>query len=192
MTEKEIIRNEIERQYKKKWRFLSSIEAKHRCEVYKELLEFIDNMKEKRYLESKDLQIGDWVLYDPNVFIEDEYEPYKMLCHQQILSGEDIDLAIEDCYYPIPLTEEILVKFGFSKNNGISDQEPFDEDEDGNKYYSLIDNRIWGWWKPNNTFYIPANALGNFCVEYVHELQHILRICGVEKEITFEENDGEK
>lgn len=30
-------------------------------------------------MEARDLMIGDWVLYDPNVFIEDEYECIKLI-----------------------------------------------------------------------------------------------------------------
>jgi len=70
-------------------------------------------------LESKDLMIGFWVMYNPNVFIEDEYEPTKECYPIQIKSGDDIDLAIEDCYSPIPLTDEILHKLGFEKQHNI-------------------------------------------------------------------------
>ena len=59
-------------------------------------------------LTGKEIMVGDWVMYNPNVFIEDEYEPTKEWFPTQINSGEDIDLAIEGCYTPIPLTTDIL------------------------------------------------------------------------------------
>ena len=61
-------------------------------------------------LTEKELMIGDWVMYNPNVFIEDEYEPYQEWYPMKITSGEGIELAIEGCYAPIPLTTDILVK----------------------------------------------------------------------------------
>ena len=45
-------------------------------------------------LTRKELMLGDWVMYNPNVFIEDEYEPAKDSYPTKIESGEDIDLAI--------------------------------------------------------------------------------------------------
>lgn len=52
-------------------------------------------------------------MYNPNVFIEDEYEPSKEWFPTRINNGEDIDLAIEGCYMPIPITMQILEKNGF-------------------------------------------------------------------------------
>lgn len=45
------------------------------------------------------LMVGDYVYYDGNVFIEDEYEPAVELEIVKILNGDDIDLAYEECFY---------------------------------------------------------------------------------------------
>ena len=122
-------------------------------------------------LTEKELMIGDWVMYNPNVFIDDEYETAKEWFPTKINSGEDIDLAIEGCYDSIPLTTEILEKNGFTK----------DLDVDGTHYrFTLIDEHI-----RFTILYVRSvfQWLGPLDFKYVHELQHALRLCGIKKEI---------
>ena len=66
----------------------------------------------KEELKPSELRIGNWVMYDPNVFIEDPYVTPKPHYPIKIEDGEGIDLAIEGCYYPIPITNEILKAVG--------------------------------------------------------------------------------
>ncbi len=47
MTDREKIKAEVERLLNKVWKWHSSIEGKYRCEVYKELIEFIDSLPEE-------------------------------------------------------------------------------------------------------------------------------------------------
>lgn len=47
MNDKNKIKSEIERLLNKEWKWGSSIEAKFRCEAYRELLEFIDSLPEE-------------------------------------------------------------------------------------------------------------------------------------------------
>ena len=114
--------------------------------------------------------IGDWVLKDMNYSEEDplytklDYRPY------QIMSGEDIDLACEtncigdaDVYQPIPLTPEILEMNGFTENYRYDDLS-----------YIQSCGAVTG---------IHINGK-NGCMEemyfkYVQEVQHALRICGL-------------
>jgi len=85
---------------------------------------------------------------------------------------------------PIPLTAEILEKNGFVKYNEVSDTPPYDKDEEGNMYYSYKgEHKFWGWWQPNNVYFIPINAMLDLEIKFVHELQHALRLCGINKEI---------
>jgi len=121
-------------------------------------------------MKETDLMIGDWVMYNPNVFIDDEYESTKEWFPTQISSGEDIDLAIEGCYDSIPLTPEILEKNGFTK-----------ELENGSHYrFTLIDEHIkFSILYARSVF----QWLGPLDFKYVHELQHALRLCGIKKEI---------
>lgn len=123
-------------------------------------------------MKANELMMGDWVYYDPNVFIEDEYETTKEVQTMQILNGEDIDIALDECYYPIPLTEDILEKNGFEYMN----------DEYGcwmmNKV-ELIER------EPHNNLFEVEIRIANETVflHYVHELQHALKLCKIEKEI---------
>ena len=121
-----------------------------------------------------DLMIGDWVnLYD---------SPIK-------INIDDLGVIERDETYdkgvhcgPIPLTKEILEKNGFG----------FCDVHEG---YYCQHGSVWtGWWIYEDlelavTDYeakwpvwlnIPDT---NIKVEYVHELQHALKLCGIDKEI---------
>ena len=137
-------------------------------------------------LTEKELMIGDWVMYNPNVFIDDEYETAKEWFPTQINSGEDIDLAIEGCYDSIPLTPEILEKIGFVANKHVY---PY-------PYYEYINEKDklkvgFAFPRGNRTSYkepwVYIDSEYVFvehlpCI-YVHQLQHILRLCGIKKEV---------
>ena len=103
----------------------------------------------------------------------------------KVISISYFDIGIsdskEDFYHehidnikPIPITTEILEKNGFMKHN---DQDCDDiygflsEDSD-----DLIYLYLYGVY-----FFLFDNI--NMQIEYVHQLQHALRLCGIEKEI---------
>ncbi len=78
---------------------------------------------------------------------------------------------------PIPLTPEILEKNGFNDNG-----EGVYGDDDSYfipTYQSGFDTGTW------ETHIEPDEGIGDFSgkLRYVHELQHTLRLCGIEKEI---------
>lgn len=137
-------------------------------------------------MEAKDLQIGDWVMYNPNAFIEDEYEPTKEWFPTQINSGEDIDLAIENCYASIPLTPEILEKNGF-ENISKELYMYYSSAADGYikvRLYDLLDGE-WGLSIDNYDKFNDSHVRYTFdrCFLKVHKLQHALKLCGIDKEI---------
>ena len=132
-------------------------------------------------LTEKELMIGDWVMYNPNVFIDDEYETAKEWFPTQINSGEDIDLAIEGCYDSIPLTPEILEKNGWMCNN--EDEKFFPQTWVGGGMmlqgaddcgYRIVVTSDYDDEDTNST---------PFILLYVHELQHALRLRRIKKEI---------
>ena len=87
------------------------------------------------------------------------------------------EINIDDEVVGIPLTKNILRKSGFKKATSNKD------DEDYNKYYN-IKGQCYGFWQqPNNILIIPASALGWIDLQYIHELQHVLRLCNIYKEI---------
>ena len=134
-------------------------------------------------MDIKELMIGDWVYYNPNVFIEDEYEPTKPIKITKITSGEDIDLAIEGCYSPIPLTPEILEKNGFKHIERIpimgSEIGTWRSDKLGG---ATIKKYLIGIEKTIFCLIAGHSKIGD--IYHLHELQHALRLCGIEKEIT--------
>lgn len=124
---------------------------------------------ETKKLTAKDLMIGDWV-YRP-----DCYDKVVEVRKDTILGSDPLRglIPIADLQ-PIPLTAEILEKNGFEKH--------YDEDciiythpqgiiiemginyklsDDGHFYVRGIQHRLY----------------------YIHELQHAMRLCGVDKEI---------
>ena len=134
-------------------------------------------------MKPEELSIGDWVMYNPNVFIEDEYEPTKECFPTKINNGEDIDLAIESCYIPIPLTPEILEKNGFVIKKKWAQMGNF-----GNSpliMWHFEDEPILHDFK--HELEIHQNDTGKVHIqipcEYVHELQNALRLCKIKKKI---------
>lgn len=125
-------------------------------------------------MKAKDLMIGDWVLFDHN--------PVRVA----ILGAaqDSLGLAVGDNVFgqlysiiePIPLTEEILEKNGFKQI--------------GEKFiWGEIDNDLIEVTPSiNNSYRIKISvadlmtACSIWC-SYVHQLQHAMRLCGIEKEI---------
>lgn len=145
-------------------------------------------------MEAKELMVGDWVLYNPNVFIEDEYEPPKVCYPKKINSGEDLDLAIEGCYAPIPLTPEILERIGFTvEEDPIYEECYVDVDAIEQTYTAKmkcgdVKNRyaeIRYETDEKNIDVLVGKPWQRvqMKIEYVHELQHIMRLLGIGKEI---------
>lgn len=106
-----------------------------------------------------DLMVGDWVIcnhYQDKPFT-------KQFGAVDFAKGE-----YEFCE-PIPLTEDILVKNGFQLEN---------KTEDGCLAYRLDHFHL---------FYYPDFNTGlynyNIVISTVHQLQHLLRLVGVQKEI---------
>lgn len=121
-------------------------------------------------MDCKDLMVEDLVYvvrgYDKHLTIEkvkgvikDEDKPYPVT----IFTGETVSL---NDIKPIPLTEEILVKNGFKHSMPHND-----------------------WTNADCNFYLYEGGNGyrisntDIKLDYVHQLQHLLRLCGIEKEI---------
>lgn len=147
-------------------------------------------------LTPQELMIGDWVLYDPNVFIEDEYEPTHPLEYLKIENSEQIDCAIEHCYYAIPLTEELLKKigfhFGYTSNEddlcsatGCSlPEKGWCHDEGFGEIKIIFPNESDGGLiildDQSYDRHIEIIFVKQF---YLHELQYLMKICKIDLEI---------
>jgi hypothetical protein len=131
-----------------------------------------------------ELMIGDWV-YNKHHKKNIQIQPYDFFVHghgnngtfavsSTIVSGRDL--------VPIPLTEEILVKNGFKKQEDVNEWSYY-KSKDGKGQYMIL------WSMDYNYLEIGSyteefgefNRLG--VMRYVHQLQHALRLCGIDKEI---------
>lgn len=133
-------------------------------------------------IEATELMIGDLVMYNPNVFIDDEYEPTHECYVYSIRSGEDIDFSIEGCYYPIPLTAEILEKNGFEGSPTKDMYLHIELWEQCQLKVELCQSE--GLFVFVYTDKAPIDMYVNHIllhIRYVHELQHALRLCGFDE-----------
>lgn len=138
-------------------------------------------------MKATDLIVGDWIQvkrgFDGHLtnekikgLLNDNSEPYPItLTTEETVSLDDI--------IPIPLTEEILVKNGFKKdNNGdyeINDGIVIVMDWKGkSEHFACAPYEVENCFGQYHYLYVEL-----FECKYVHQLQHLLRIAGVQKEI---------
>lgn len=119
----------------------------------------------------KDLMIGDWI---HNNYTNENYQVWPAFFTQATNFGKRLDATFEDVNIePIPLTPSILEKNGWVENL-YSDESYVNEELECLPLVVGVDGNKW-WWHVGAELVIPIN--------YVHELQHALRLCGIEKEI---------
>ena len=130
-------------------------------------------------MKTEELMIGDWVsIIEPDdfhgyigkVIITNAETNYIMV---RIPDMHPHDVFVEDLQ-PIELTEEILKKNGFLV--------------DSNGIFYLKENLKFGLKKDIDYGYWFINRADNYkeyiCTcDFVHELQHLLKLCKIEKEI---------
>lgn len=117
-------------------------------------------------MEAKDLMVGDWVKFNLYPYLA-PYTPVKVSLDAIYKAAKGADVLR---FEPIPLSQEILVMNGFEKRpecyiNGLSPSY--------NKYGFALSIYV-----KNDYFYIYC-ALISIQIKYVHELQHALRLCGL-------------
>lgn len=104
-------------------------------------------------MKANELMIGDFVL-DGNIYAQ----VTSITCDGNIETTHNEHSNIE-LIEPIPLTSEILEKIGW------------EEIPKGFVLYKKL---------CKNSFVVNASKIQ---IKYIHELQHVLRLCGIEKEI---------
>jgi hypothetical protein len=133
-------------------------------------------------MEINELQIGDWVEVGGiprQIKLIDDCINHKIIAHGVNKDGRMVAYVgkLNEEVKPIPLTPEVLEKNGFELkeeeigmygvtivSHYICDGVPFEVFCDGEPF------AIW--------FKEPVN------IKFVHQLQHALRLCGIEEEIT--------
>ena len=145
-------------------------------------------------MKATELQIGDWVqIVEPCKYAgaigriktllyhkDDENAYFKVFLQNNTIHIGIDDICSEDIR-PIPLTAEILEKNGFENI--------------GDDTYQLEEKPCWFWVDFFNHQYgceydtstheyeDDEHRLKLYGIPSVHELQHALRLCGIEKEI---------
>ena len=137
-------------------------------------------------MKATELMIGDWVqnpLGAKGWVKNIRSSPQYRIDIAYSADGESYAVLEEKDVNPIPLTPEILVKNGFLIKHPESEKRTYLKDRAGqivvHKNRGLLFFNISGNpWKFG--WFHPAFA-GH--IRFVHELQHALRLCGIEKEI---------
>lgn len=114
-------------------------------------------------LRSLDLMIGDWVLYEGET-----KQIVAIPSDNEVIFDGTLEKYVSDCL-PILLTPEILEKNGFVKGYMFNNVWNYIED-----YKRLVIVYTGEVFNIQDTF---------IEFKHVHKLQHILKICGIEKEI---------
>lgn len=113
-------------------------------------------------MKANELMIGDWVKSRGKVErVREVYDGY--ICTDSFEDSHDYH------FDPIPLTPEILEKNGFVYN-----AIPF---VDSWEQFGLA------LYRGGNGYRINCGINVSLIIDYVHELQNVLRLCGIEKEI---------
>ena len=143
-------------------------------------------------MEAKDLMIGDWVQY------RDEFNevtgPYEvdLISNDEIaFKGERFARVFNNSNEPIPLIKEILEKNGFVHKDKLHDEFSYEVkgrsvtlDFDMTNDEKNAKLKIWlciSTSNPNDSL-MPHRYFEGY-IEYVHELQHALRLCNVDLQI---------
>ena len=115
-------------------------------------------------MKANELMIGDWVMPD-QCQVPTAYTSVAMITMDGVYMDEAVRLFTFEELHPIPLTEEILGRNFPTADEGLT------------------------WWPNDRPYYhIECSPLNGTRIimpytQYVHELQHALRLCGIEKEI---------
>ena len=111
-----------------------------------------------------ELMIGDWVLDGNNVA-----QITSITC-DGIIETTFNEISNIEVIHPIPLTPEILKKNGFKYRHSLAEWVHYNP-------FPLIDFTLL---TDEEGFHLD---LPNAKIKYVHELQHALRLCNIDKEI---------
>ena len=128
-------------------------------------------------MKASDLMIGDWVVNTE--FGKNKIDKIETLEPRRVWLEHGRTYVPIEFVEPIPLTTDILKKNGCVK-----------DEKDDNMYYwnwGVIDDCI-SYDKETSKvriFYVSGLAFVKI-VLYVHELQHALRLCEIQKEIEYE------
>ena len=124
-------------------------------------------------MKAAELMVGDWVCLKDDIKCELPLKVDGVLTDDISLEGEGFLGGAEGLIRPIPLTPEILEKNGFVFDCVFwTIANPRYNNVRMVTYYSIDDDvadAFLGHWAFDE----------NYAIDYVHELQHALRLCGL-------------
>lgn len=142
-------------------------------------------------MKANELMIGDWVKVvddDTDDNFIGQVKAIDELGNVNVPEGEDVAYPYSiDCLEPIPLIPEILEK---NTDGGFCDfKDPIIGYEGKRSLYWIGKVGIYVEWErmigvPYVEFQGLADTFFKGYIKSLHELQHALRLCGIEKEIT--------
>lgn len=138
-------------------------------EVTSYIIEQIKSNMNTVTIKCRDLMVGDWVNNEYGLLAQ-IINVCNVCAYAIFKNNEDSPWVFDDYVYhpvPIPLTSEILEK------NGWKETEYWHEYKDGNTIIQYSLSNIWG--------IINGVEIEHFKCEYVHQLQHLLRLCGLDE-----------
>lgn len=123
-------------------------------------------------MKTNEFMVGDWVLDGTQI------AQITSITYGGVIETTAHEFSNIEVIEPIPLTAEILEKNGFD----CSDEEVVRynfTDGDYQGHFSL--RRMYSVNTPNGWSFFAFNVLT--IIDYVHELQHALKLCGIDKNI---------
>jgi hypothetical protein len=130
-------------------------------------------------LKISDLSVGDWVRYDGKEY---QVQCVDGMSEMVTLFGycEQREESVDNLR-SIPITPETLEKNGFENMGSGLMRYEFELRE--KKYKIILGSLDEEVWFADFYFMRKKNINSNMPLFYIHQLQHILRLAGVEKEI---------
>lgn len=126
-------------------------------------------------MKANELMIGDWLFYEGRFnafpFKVEQITKRKVGYHAEPNESRMHYITLSECQ-PIPITPEFLERNGFEKAQSLYYLKSLNK-----VYLCFIEYNI-----VNNCLFI-NDGLIPMPILYVHQLQHVLRLCGNEKEI---------
>lgn len=156
-------------------------------------------------MKAEDLMVRDWIRLDfttasgvrtvKDTRIQQIIIPYEEY-HEYYIKGDNLAMVSLKYAEPIPLTPEILEKNGFIEDKSDDTRSTFHllipTSFEKNSYTVQVTLykqpicgvqvlfKCWGWIPPHNG---GLDDIHLCSLAYVHQMQHALRLCGIEKEI---------
>ena len=126
-------------------------------------------------MKANELMVGDWVMYENEPIMVWEIDEYYHRINTEPDGYNAITCVEISEVTPIPLTPEILEKNGFWCEHNIG---YVMEKGEYDIIYDLFDHKLRIL--KNREQILNLECFDDMCV---HELQHALKLCGIEKEI---------